>query len=151
MPSSRYTEEDDSDDNSSIDLSPDQSQRPLSIENLIIGQSNFKAQNPSNINLPEDRDIYRDSLRQSHMIRRKSSLPQQLGRILSKISNPMTLNTEPNELYLLKNSELVLFRDRAEWEANKSCQQYADLHYLILQGIPDEFRVRLWKDLLRTE
>ena len=51
----------------------------------------------------------------------------------------------------LKNKELTLFLQRESWEADKTCSEYADLYYLVHAGIPDELRVRLWKELLRTK
>ena len=59
--------------------------------------------------------------------------------------------TDGNDLQLLKKKELTLFLQREKWEADKSCEEYADLHYLVHIGIPDELRVRLWKELLRTK
>lgn len=36
------------------------------------------------------------------------------------------------------------------WE-NETGQQYADTYYLIQSGVPNEVRVKIWKDLLKTE
>ena len=71
-----------------------------------------------------------------------------LGRGVTAIFNNMTDGGA--DLQLLKKKELTLFLQREKWEADKTCSDYADLFFLVHIGIPDELRVRLWKELLRT-
>ena len=71
-----------------------------------------------------------------------------LGRGVTNIFNRVT---DGQELQLWKNKEITLFLKREQWEQDKTSQQYADLYYLVHHGIPDELRVRLWKELLQTK
>lgn len=60
------------------------------------------------------------------------------------------VNLTAGQGFNLKDKELTLFVKRKEWEKDPECNEYKDLHYLVHRGIPDELRVRLWKELLRT-
>lgn len=115
----------------------------------LLERSSFKAQNPSNVVAQDDEDVIRDSIRGTQPnLKTQQVIMETLGRGITQMFNR---GTDGNELQMLKNKEICLFLQRSKWEADKDCNEYADLYYLVHHGIPDELRVRLWKELLRTK
>jgi hypothetical protein len=72
-----------------------------------------------------------------------------------RAKNPSLANdhkNSENSAYSLvmhnKKNSILMFA--GIWEKNKD-QKYADLFYLVHNGIPDELRPRIWKELLKAE
>lgn len=97
----------------------------------------------------EDDAVIRDSIRGTQPnLKTQQVIMETLGRGVTAMFNNVT---DGQDLQLLKKKELTLFLQRNKWEQDKSCSEYLDLYYLIHIGIPDELRVRLWKELLQTK
>ena len=116
----------------------------------LLQKSTFKAQNPSNIIKQDDEDVMTDAIRGTQPnLKTQQVILETLGRGITQMFNKVTDGQDLQ--FMLKNKEVTLFLQREKWEQDKSCSEYADLHYLIHKGIPDELRVRLWKELLRSK
>ena len=115
----------------------------------LLRRQSFKAQNPSNLGQQDDDAVRRDSVRGTQPnLRTQQAIMETLGRAGITLGNVNL--TAGGQGFNLKDKELTLLVKRKEWEQNPDCDEFKDLHYLVHRGIPDELRVRLWKELLRT-